>query len=93
MPFARSRATEFISPTKTLEYFAAGKPVVSTGIADVVAEFSDSAFIADGVDAFVAAARAALEVPPERIALGIEQARARTWDAIVARMIDAVEAL
>jgi hypothetical protein len=93
MPFARSRATEFISPTKTLEYFAAGTPVVSTGIADVVAEFSDSAFIADGVDAFVAAARAALAASPDRIALGVAQARARTWDAIVARMIDAVEAL
>jgi glycosyltransferase involved in cell wall biosynthesis len=93
MPFARNRATEFISPTKTLEYFAAGKPVVSTGITDVVAEFADAAFIADGADAFVAAARAALSPAPERVARGVAHARARTWDAIAARMIDAVAAL
>src|SRR5205814_4717049 len=30
MPFARNEATRFISPTKTPEYLAAGKPVVST---------------------------------------------------------------
>jgi glycosyltransferase involved in cell wall biosynthesis len=93
MPFARNRATEFISPTKTLEYFAAGKPVVSTGITDVVAEFADAAFIADGAAAFVAAARAALSPAPERVARGVAHARARSWDAIAARMIDAVAAL
>ena len=93
MPFARSRATEFISPTKTLEYFAAARPVVSTGIADVVADFGDTAYIADGAAAFVAAARTALTAPPDRIARGVAHARARTWDAIAARMIDAVEAL
>ncbi len=36
MPFALNDATRFISPTKTLEYLAARKPVVSTAIADVV---------------------------------------------------------
>ena len=35
LPFARNEATRFISPTKTLEYMAAGKPIVSTAIADV----------------------------------------------------------
>jgi UDP-galactopyranose mutase len=93
MPFARNRATEFISPTKTLEYFAAGLPVVSTAIADVVAEFGDTAYIADGAEAFVAAVRAALGASPERIARGVAHARARSWDAIAARMIDAVAAL
>ncbi|GAC1575497.1 MAG: glycosyltransferase family 1 protein [Candidatus Elarobacter sp.] len=93
MPFARNRATEFISPTKTLEYFAAGKPVVSTGIADVVAEFSDAVYVADGAEAFVAAAREALAASPERRARAAEYARGRTWDAIAERMIDAVAAL
>lgn len=93
MPFARNRATEFISPTKTLEYFAAGKPVVSTAIADVVADFGDTAYVADGAGAFAAAARAALTPDPERIARGEAHAGARTWDAIAARMLDAVEAL
>jgi UDP-galactopyranose mutase len=93
MPFARNRATEFISPTKTLEYFAAGKPVVSTSIADVVAEFADTVYVADGAAAFAAAAREALRAEPRRIARGIEHARARTWDAIAQRMLDAVASL
>lgn len=41
MPFAKNDATKFISPTKTLEYLAAGKPVVSTSIRDVVRPYGD----------------------------------------------------
>lgn len=36
MPFALNESTRFISPTKTPEYLAAGKPVISTAITDVV---------------------------------------------------------
>ncbi len=36
MPFALNESTRFISPTKTPEFLAAGKPVVSTAVADVV---------------------------------------------------------
>ncbi len=36
MPFAQNAATRFISPTKTPEFLAAGIPVVSTPIVDVV---------------------------------------------------------
>jgi len=93
MPFARNRATEFISPTKTLEYFAAGKPVVSTSIADVVAEFAGTVYVADGGPAFAAAVREALRAEPDRIARGVEYARARRWDAIARRMLDAVASL
>jgi len=39
MPFAINDATKFISPTKTPEYLAAGKPVVSTPIRDVVRHY------------------------------------------------------
>lgn len=39
MPFAINAATEFISPTKTPEYLAAGRPVVSTPITDVVRQY------------------------------------------------------
>jgi len=41
MPFALNNATKFISPTKTLEYMAANKPVVSTPVYDVVRDYSD----------------------------------------------------
>jgi hypothetical protein len=88
MPFALNRATAFISPTKTLEYLAAGKPVVSTPIADVRAEFSDAVIIASGSEAFIAAVRNALSPSPVRIARGLEHAQARTWDSIAARMLN-----
>jgi UDP-galactopyranose mutase len=39
MPFALNESTRFISPTKTPEYLAAGLPVVSTPIRDVVAPY------------------------------------------------------
>jgi glycosyltransferase involved in cell wall biosynthesis len=86
MPFARNRATENISPTKTLEYFAARRPVVSTPIADVVREYADIVFIAEGPAAFVAAAAAALVPDPARLARGAAAARAQRWDAIADRM-------
>ena len=41
MPFARNEATRFISPTKTLEYMAAEKPIVSTPITDVAEPYGD----------------------------------------------------
>jgi glycosyltransferase involved in cell wall biosynthesis len=57
LPFARNEATRFISPTKTPEYLAAGKPVVSTSIRDVVRPYGELELvrIADTVDDFVAA--------------------------------------
>ncbi len=41
MPFAMNDATKFISPTKTLEFMAAGKPIISTPIYDVVRDYSN----------------------------------------------------
>jgi glycosyltransferase involved in cell wall biosynthesis len=64
MPFALNEATRFISPTKTLEYLAAGKPVVSTAIADVVEPYGTLRVvrIADRTG-FVEAIEAALQEP------------------------------
>jgi glycosyltransferase involved in cell wall biosynthesis len=39
MPFAMNESTQFISPTKTPEYLAGGKPVVSTPVKDVVRHY------------------------------------------------------
>ncbi len=63
MPFARNHATRFISPTKTPEYLAAGRPVVSTSIRDVVRPYGERGLvrIADRPDAFVAAVEEAME--------------------------------
>jgi glycosyltransferase involved in cell wall biosynthesis len=85
MPFARNAATTFISPTKTPEYLAAGRPVVSSPIADVVASYGDVVTIAASPQEF-ADACLAVQSDPAREARASERARAAGWDAIVARM-------
>jgi glycosyltransferase involved in cell wall biosynthesis len=45
MPFALNEATRYISPTKTLEYLAAGRPVISTPIHDVVTPYGDEGLV------------------------------------------------
>ncbi len=57
MPFAMNEATRFISPTKTPEYLAAGCPVVSTPIVDVVRQYGklEAVRIAETAEAFVEA--------------------------------------
>ncbi|MDQ1711072.1 MAG: UDP-galactopyranose mutase [Frankiaceae bacterium] len=57
MPFALNDATRSISPTKTLEYLAAGLPVVSTRVPDVVSDFGAFVRLADDGAAFAAACR------------------------------------
>jgi len=66
MPFAINEATRFISPTKTPEYLAAGCPVVSTPIVDVMRHYGDvqGVTIADGASSFICACEAALKLPP-----------------------------
>jgi len=86
MPFARNAATANISPTKTLEYFAAGRPVVSTRIADVERAYADTVLLADDPADFVAACRAALTPDADRIARGRAFAHGQRWDAIAERM-------
>jgi UDP-galactopyranose mutase len=62
LPFARNESTRFISPTKTPEYLAAGCPVVSTSIRDVVRPYGEQGLvrIADEPDEFVRQVEAAL---------------------------------
>ena len=87
MPFALNEATEFINPTKTLEYMAAGKPIVSTPIADVVHHFTPVVKVARSHDGFAAAVRAAVACPePELVARGIGMAKDHAWESIVAKM-------
>lgn len=55
LPFAHNESTKFISPTKTPEYLAAGLPVVSSSIRDVVQPYGEQKLvrIADGPQAFI----------------------------------------
>lgn len=70
LPFALNESTRFISPTKTPEYLAAGKPVISTSIKDVIRPYGELGLvrIADTAEQFVKAAKAAMaEDTKERI--------------------------
>jgi UDP-galactopyranose mutase len=62
MPFALNEATRFISPTKTPEYLASGKPVVSTPVTDVVYQYGNTRCvrIAHSVEGFIGECDAAL---------------------------------
>jgi UDP-galactopyranose mutase len=62
MPFALNESTRYISPTKTPEYLAGGKPVISTAIKDVVTPYAENGLvhIAATPAIFVAAAEAIL---------------------------------
>ncbi|HUQ40798.1 MAG TPA: glycosyltransferase [Acidimicrobiales bacterium] len=87
MPFARNDATRSISPTKTLEYMAAGLPVVSTSVPDVVADYSDVVCIADDVEEFAAGCRQASAMDAlELDRLTWPTLRRQHWDSIVVRM-------
>lgn len=45
LPFAHNESTRFISPTKTPEYLAAGKPVISTPINDVIRQYGRNGLV------------------------------------------------
>lgn len=84
MPFALNESTRFISPTKTPEYLAAGRPVVSTPIRDVVRPYGENGlvFIASDAQGFVEAIEKAMTIDIEK-----HRERAReflatsSWDA------------
>jgi UDP-galactopyranose mutase len=90
LPFARNSSTRFISPTKTPEYLAAGRPVVSTPITDVVRSYGEAglARIAATPDEFVLQCEAALRDPERPGWLArVERALGQmSWDSTYARM-------
>lgn len=87
MPFAQTEAARAINPVKTLEYLAAGRPVVSTPIPDVERFFSDVVSVAPAIEPFLDEVERLLRNPSEeRRRLGVERARARSWSAMVQEM-------
>jgi len=92
MPFAMNESTQFISPTKTPEYLAGGKPVVSTPIKDVVRHYGEleGVKIASTPQEFVAACDEALELSQNRDGDWLAEAdlmlSATSWDTTQARM-------
>jgi len=97
MPFAMNESTRFISPTKTLEYLAAGKAVVSTPVPDVVGMFGDIVAIAADTAGFLQACRAALARTPaqcaEFSAAAAACARRHSWDNAAAQARAAIDSV
>lgn len=90
MPFARNEATRYISPTKTLEYMAAEKPIVSTSIRDVAVPYGEWVLLGDDVRSFVQACDTALHesgAQRERRLAGTRQVlQGTSWDTTAERM-------
>jgi len=87
MPFALNEATRSISPTKTLEYLAAGLPVVSTRVPDVVSDFSELVdFQDDGTGFAEACHRVERHCPRARATKAEQLLHWNHWDTIAQRM-------
>ncbi len=90
LPFARNEATRFISPTKTLEYMAAERMIVSTPITDVAEPYGGMVFLAETPEEFVAACDRALNLSERERAGFLAKADAvlsrTSWDLTAARM-------
>jgi len=86
MPFALNDSTKFISPTKTLEYMAAGKPIISTKIKDVVTDYSDCVSLIENATQFCEAiSKSSVENHENKVTY--KQILANTsWDATVEKM-------
>ncbi|WP_222129997.1 UDP-galactopyranose mutase [Bordetella genomosp. 13] len=91
MPFALNESTRYISPTKTPEYLAGGRPVVSTPIVDVVRTYGHSGLVrvAETADAFVQAVEEALAemADPAEVAASADEILGsmsweRTWQGM-----------
>ena len=92
MPFALNDATRSISPTKTLEYLAAGLPVVSTRVPDVVADYDTVVHLADDGPAFATACRRVVEHAQDERDHRLRPIQERQeWDSIAARMAEILD--
>ncbi len=95
MPFARNDATRFISPTKTPEYLAAGKAVVSTPIHDVVADYGDTGLVsvASTAEEFAAALDRALQPHSDDWKHAVaEKLALSSWDSTWGSMLAQIDA-
>ena len=99
MPFAMNESTQFISPTKTPEYLAGGKPVVSTPVKDVVRHYGHlkGVQIAATAAEWVDACETALELAGDRESGWLAEAdlllSATSWQTTHARMAGLVAEL
>lgn len=87
VPFVLNESTEFLSPTKTLEYMAAHKPIVATPIRDIVELYGEVVRIGHDHNEFINHVQTALnENPYQRLAKENDLLLQYTWNNIANRM-------
>ncbi|MCC6454117.1 MAG: glycosyltransferase [Caldilineaceae bacterium] len=93
IPFAMNDSTRYLSPTKTLEYMAAHKPIVSTPVPDVIELYGTVVRIGATHAQFIAQVGEALRANDagQRLPLERELLAQNSWDAIAQRMADLLE--
>lgn len=95
MPFAMNDSTKYISPTKTLEYMAARKPIISTPVADVVRDYSHCVDIVKDATGFTEAIKNISACNgkewEERSDSFGQILKETSWDSTVKKMKDLIE--
>jgi glycosyltransferase involved in cell wall biosynthesis len=87
MPFAMNEATEFINPTKALEYMATATPIVSTPVPDVVSNFSEVCQISSTHEEFILDCFIQAEgLDKWAVERGLNMANENTWESIIEKM-------
>ena len=89
MPFAMNASTQFINPTKGLEYMATGRPIISTPVKDVVRQWSDIITIVKTAEEFIQAAEKFLNedtLRSEKVEKGLALSATCGWDNTVKSM-------
>lgn len=94
LPFQLNEATRFISPTKTPEYLAAGCPVVSTAIRDVVNPYGNLGLveIADNAKSFIAAIEKLLKLDKKQWLPEVDRFLSQnSWNITQEKMLELVK--
>jgi len=93
MPYRITEATKSISPVKLLEYFAAGKPVITTRIPDVLRFYESLVWVVDGADDFITKGEALLRmIQSGHLSYDqyVEVARQRSWEQMAEQMVSGI---
>lgn len=94
LPFQLNDATRFISPTKTPEYLAAGRPVVSTAIRDVVNPYGEQGLvkIANDAEGFIAAIEELLALDKQQWLPMVDQfLNQNSWNITQDKMLELIK--
>jgi glycosyltransferase involved in cell wall biosynthesis len=86
IPFVDSDLTRHVSPTKAPEYLAAGRPVVSTAIPDIIADWGEIIPTAQGPEQFVQLVGEQLNKPNSQEIMAAQASKWPNWSMAAERL-------